>query len=185
MGAKLNLLVDRGEPRDAEFAAAAFHIIFRFALEDIKDLEIDFRLGVGVVIHFHGPGVGLAVFQIELVDGVLGALVEVDGVLIDLGGCGEVIDLANDPAVVRRVEDDHIAGGGGAQADIRRGIGVGAPVPLVAHLAKDPVVHQVVEDFSGGGGVQPEGLAFDKGNFEGRALEVAREDDKVVGVARS
>ena len=73
-----------------------------------------------------------------------------------------------------------VAGCGGSQADVFGRVHIGAPVPFVAGMAQHAFVSQVLQDFSGRGGVQAEGLAVLERQLERGTLEVAGHDDEVV-----
>ena len=176
------LLVDRGQAADHHFAVGAGGPVGLVAGERLEDLERDGRLGLGEVVHVHGPHVRLPLVPVQAVDVVLARLVEVDGALVDDGRRPEQVDLADDArARPAGIDDHHVVGGGRAQRDLRGGEVLARPVPApvigpshVALLGEEG--QQVIR------GRAAEALARLEGQLEGGRPHVRQEDVQVVGI---
>lgn len=89
---------------------------------------------IGEIIHVYAPHVSLALFEVQLIDVVLLALMEVNGFGVDgREGGGEIYfaDYLRLAATVSSgIDNDEIVRGNRAQADRIRGVSLLDPVPV-------------------------------------------------------
>ncbi len=84
--------------------------------------------GVGVVVDVDALDVGLALLEVEMLDVVLLAAVDVDGFFVEEDKSTGEIDFADDGGCAGDVNDHEIVAGHGTQADGVGGISFLRPV---------------------------------------------------------
>ena len=87
---------------------------------------------IGVIVHVHSLHVGLALFEVEVLDIVLLAGVQVDGFLVHENERTREVNFANDIRFTGDVDDHEIVAGDRTQADGIRRIGFVRPVIVCA-----------------------------------------------------
>ena len=112
---------------------------------DVEHLYVGLRFGVGVIVDVYLAPVGLLVFVVKLLDGVLPALVEVDGALVDYERRAVEVYLADDARPVTHVYYHDVFGRCAPQAYLFGGIDVGGPIPPPPDVAEYAVLFQVFE----------------------------------------
>ena len=148
----------------------------------VERLQGDAPVRLRVVVDVDAVDVGLPLAPVQLVDVVLGGLVEVDRILVDERLGREEVDLPEDARPVwRRVDDHDVLLGGGPERDLGRREVLARPVPApIARLAHVRLLgeegEQVVRRR------RPERLARLEGKLEGGRLQVGEEDVEVVRI---
>jgi len=111
-------------------------------VEEVEDGDLGVVDGVGVVVDVGLLDVGLALLEVELLDEVLLALDDVDGLgMQGRQGRGEV-DLGDDPGLAGDVDDDEVVRADAAQADGVGRVGLRRVEPLVLGVMEDLVLLQ-------------------------------------------
>ena len=182
MGPQLDLLEDRHLVHQPDLPQAQpAHVGVGAVGLRVQGLELHLALGVGPVVHAHRLHVRLAALPVQPVHVVLLGAMDVDGLVMEHLLGAEQVHLADDAAAGHRtVHHHHVVRRGGAQAHLLRGIGVGHPVVASVGGVQDALLGQVVQDL--GDALAPERLVGGERQLEGRALQVAGQDDQVVRV---
>src|SRR5581483_8746407 len=87
---------------------------------------------VGVIVRIHLFDVGLAFFEVQMLDVILLATVDIDGFFVDGGQGAGKIHFADDAGLAGNVNDDEVVAGNAAQADGIGGISFVRPVKIFA-----------------------------------------------------
>jgi hypothetical protein len=150
-----------------------------FLVEDVEDGDLRVVDGVRVVVDVRSLDVGLALLEVELLDEVLLALDDINGLGVEGRQGGREVDLGDDLGLARDVDDDEVVGADAAEADGVGRVGLGRVEPLVLGVVEELVLLEEVEDLADLGPAEP--LAVLERQLEGGALDVADEDGQVVG----
>ncbi len=148
-------------------------------LELVEHFQFDRELGVCVVVDRDRGDERLLFVPVEVLDFVLLAAVDVDGVFVDEQRRARPVAFADDPRLRPLFDDDEVVGAGGAQADLFGRVGLAHPVVAVVRFLDHAVFGEDVQHL---GGVRPESLVDAEGELEGGALQVAGHHEEVVRV---
>ena len=153
-----------------------------FFFRDFEHADLRVADRVRVVIDVHRLDVRLALVEIEMVDVILLALVEVNRFGMDGRERGGKIDFADHfrlaVLLARSIDDDEIVGRDGTQADGIRGIGLLHPVPVAAAAMEVARFAKALAKL-----LHVDGTEFVIGRdrqLEGRAFQVIHEDFEIV-----
>src|SRR6266851_450243 len=147
---------------------------------DFEDADLSVADGVGVVVDVDTLDVGLAFLEVEMLDVVLLAAVNVDGFFVEEHQRAGEIDFADDGGRAGDVDDHEIIAGHGTQADGIGGIGLLRPVVVFSgEMEKtsfgEPRTKIGQVDIA-------EFVAWSDGQFERGAFQTIDEDFQVVGL---
>ncbi|MBK7725429.1 MAG: hypothetical protein IPI33_09405 [Dehalococcoidia bacterium] len=85
------------------------------AVEGIEHFEFDCQLGIGVVVDGDRGDESLLVVPIQVLDLVLLAAMDVDGIFVDEEGGAGAVALTDDAGMWPLFDDDEVVGAGGAE----------------------------------------------------------------------
>ena len=181
VGVEPDLLEHRRERRELDLAVAAVEVGCRLVLERVQHVDRDAHERVGVVVHVHRAHVRLLLLPVQPVHVVLGAVLEVDRLLVEHDLGRELVHLADDLGAGGRGVDDHdVVGGQPAQRDALGRERVLGPERAAAGPGDHPVLLEHLEQLADVGRAEP--LAVRERQLEEPGLQVAGQDEQVVGV---
>ena len=181
-GVELDLFISGDFAHDLNLAVLDDGVPVAFCPEAVDHPDVGVRHGVRVIVRVHLAHIGLFPVEVQPRHMILLGFDHVDRIRVDRGEGAVPVHLGNDLMVpgFRGVDDHDVFGIDAPQTDFIGGVAFRRPVPAVGHTVQDPLVFEVIEKL-----LQiflSETLAFFEREFEGRAFQVMKQDEKVVGI---
>src|SRR5262245_44459909 len=158
-------------------------VVLGRSVHGLEDLDLRVGNRVRKVIRVHAFHVRAAFGDIELMNVVLLALMEIDRFLMQRGECAGIVHFSDDPGLLCRFHDDEIIRADASQRDRICRIRIAGPVPLIVCTMNETPIAQVFQYLRYI--VTAKSLVGSERQLKRGALKMVNQNVNIIGIDKS